>query len=379
MKAASIQSDSMSTAETAGSALENIAAAARHLDKAAAERLRELDLTDTQSILFFGSKAQQTMTALSDSMLEQVRSKDAGPAGAALNDMVLTLRGFDVGAAADARPVGWIGRLLGKGRGAAALLQRYEKVRDQIDVMTTELHRHQTALLIDIETLDRLYDANLEYVKELEGYIEAGEVALRAFDSDVVAASAADSLPAGSLLEAQTQRDLQAARETLERRVHDLRLSRQVAMQSLPSIRLVQDNDRSLVSKIDSTLVNTVPLWRQQLAQAVSIQRSRDAAQAVAASNDLTNDLLRSNAETLKLANRETREQIERGVFDIDAISDANRALIETIEDSLRIAEEGRAARSQAVTALAEMESSLKKTLVSASLNQTAAEHPASP
>ncbi len=373
MKSASILPDSIPAAKTAGSAQDILAAAARDADQAIADRLRELDISDTPSILFFGSKAQQTMTTLSDSMLEQVRSKDAGPAGAALNDMVLTLRGFDVGAAADAKPVGWVGRLLGRGRGAAALLQRYEKVRDQIDAITSELYRHQTALLTDIETLERIYDANLEYFKDLEGYIEAGEVALQAFDSAALAASAAGSVPDSSLLEAQAQRDLQAARDALERRVHDLRLSRQVAMQSLPSIRLVQDNDRSLVSKIDSTLVNTVPLWRQQLAQAVSIQRSRDAAQAVAASNDLTNDLLRSNAETLKLANRETREQIERGVFDIDAISEANHTLIETIEDSLRIAEEGRAARSQAVTALAEMESSLKKTLAPASFGEIAA------
>jgi uncharacterized protein YaaN involved in tellurite resistance len=156
------------------------------------------------------------------------------------------------------------------------------------------------------------------------------------------------------------------ARDNLERRIHDLRLTRQVALQSLPSIRLVQDNDKSLVAQIDSTLVNTVPLWRQQLAQAVTIQRARDAAQTVAAANDLTNDLLRANAENLRAANRESREQAERGVFDVEAVAEANRILIGTIEDSLRIADEGRAARSKAVGELREMERQLRQALVSA-------------
>ena len=324
-------------------------------------------------MLFFGSTAQTSLNAISDSILEQVRSKDLGAAGETLNDMVLTLRGFDKSAADEGRPVGWFGRMLGKTRGAARLLQRYEAARDQIDAIGAKLQRHQNELLLDIEALDRLYSANLSQVHELEAYIDAGDTAIARLEQQIASAAAVNAAagvngPAAAqdTLDAQRLRDLRAMRDNLERRIHDLRLTRQVALQSLPSIRLVQDNDRSLVAQIDSTLVNTVPLWRQQLAQAVTIQRARDAAQTVAAANDLTNDLLRANAENLRAANRETREQAERGVFDIEAIAEANRILIGTIEDSLRIAEEGRAARSKAVDELREMEQQLRHALVSA-------------
>jgi len=161
-------------------------------------------------------------------------------------------------------------------------------------------------------------------------------------------------------------RDLRAARDDLERRVHDLKLTRQVTMQSLPSIRLVQENDKSLVTKINSTLVNTVPLWETQLAQAVTIQRSAEAAAAVRDANDLTNELLTANAENLRESNKMIREEMERGVFDIEAVKKANADLIGTIEDSLRIADEGKARRAAAEEELKKMESELRDTLAAA-------------
>jgi uncharacterized protein YaaN involved in tellurite resistance len=167
-------------------------------------------------------------------------------------------------------------------------------------------------------------------------------------------------------MKAQELRDLRAARDDLERRVHDLKLTRQVTMQSLPSIRLVQENDKSLVNKINSTLVNTVPLWETQLAQAVTIHRGREAAGAVKEASDLTNELLRKNAENLRQANVEIRTQTERGVFDIEAIETANADLIATIEDSLRIADEGKARRAAAEASLVRMEGELKDALAAA-------------
>ena len=164
----------------------------------------------------------------------------------------------------------------------------------------------------------------------------------------------------------QELRDLRSARDDLERRVHDLRLTRQVAMQSLPSIRLVQENDKGLVNKINSTIVNTIPLWRQQLATAVTIYRSAQASDTIKAATDLTNQLLQSNAETLKQANAESRRQIERGVFDIETIKKANQLLIETIQESLQIADQGKKARSEALVQLQECEAELRKTLASA-------------
>jgi uncharacterized protein YaaN involved in tellurite resistance len=167
-------------------------------------------------------------------------------------------------------------------------------------------------------------------------------------------------------MQAQELRDLRAARDDLERRVHDMKLTRQVTMQSLPSIRLVQENDKSLIGKIKSTLVNTVPLWETQLAQAVTIARSQDAAEAVKGASDLTNELLTKNAETLQQANREVREQMERGVFDIESVKAANQRLIDTINESLAIADEGKKRRAAAEGELVKMESELRETLASA-------------
>jgi uncharacterized protein YaaN involved in tellurite resistance len=332
--------------------------------------LADLDLTDSHSVLFFGSSAQEQLTSVSDSMLERVRTKDVGPAGEALNDMVLTLRGFDLSGLDPNRKAGWFGRLLGKGQDAAKVLQRYEHVRDQIEDITGRLEQHKTGLLVDVESLDRLYAANLEYFHTLEHYIAAGEEKLKELDERVIPQQASIVAEGNDTLAAQRLRDLRGVRDDLERRVHDLRLTRQVSMQSLPSIRLVQENDKALVGKINSTLVNTVPLWRQQLAQALTIHRSREASEAVAAASDLTNDLLRANADNLRQANAETRRQIERGVFDIEAVSEANAALIATIEDSLQIAEAGRAARAKADTELKALESQLRNSLAAASARE---------
>ena len=338
-----------------------------------AAMLAELDLSDSHSVLFFGSRAQEQLTTVSDSMLERVRTKDVGPAGEALNDMVLTLRGFDLSGLDPNRKAGWFGRLLGKGRDAAKVLQRYEDVRDQIEDITGRLEQHKTGLLVDIESLDRLYAANLDYFHTLELYIAAGEEKLRELDEEVVPRQADVVSQGDDTLAAQQLRDLRAVRDDLERRVHDLRLTRQVTMQSLPSIRLVQENDKALVGKINSTLVNTVPLWRQQLAQALTIHRSREAAEAVGAASDLTNELLRSNADNLRQANAETRRQIERGIFDIEAVSEANKALIATIEDSLQIADDGRAARARASAELDALERQLRQSLAAASAREQAA------
>ena len=332
--------------------------------------LTELDLSDSHAVLFFGSRAQEQLTTVSDSMLERVRVKEVGPAGEALNDMVLTLRGFDLSGLDPNRKAGWFGRLLGKGRDAAKVLQRYENVRDQIEDITGRLERHKTNLMVDIESLDRLYAANLDYFHTLELYIAAGEEKLRELDGQIIPQQASAVDNSDNTLEAQQLRDLRAVRDDLERRVHDLRLTRQVSMQSLPSIRLVQENDKALVGKINSTLVNTVPLWRQQLAQALTIHRSREAGEAVAAASDLTNELLRANADNLRHSNVEARRQIERGVFDIEAVSEANKTLIATIEDSLRIADEGREARAKANAELDVLERQLRQSLAAASARE---------
>lgn len=309
--------------------------------------MAEINMTDTKSILFFGSKAQEQLTVISDKMLDGVKNKDAGPVGHDLNDMIATIRGFDIDELDPTQKPGFFSRLLGKTKPVVKFLQQYEEVRKQIDGITDKLEIHKTTLLKDITSLDRLYAANLEYFHALETYIAAGEERLKQLDENIIPEKAQLAENSAEMILTQELRDLRSARDDLERRVHDLRLTRQVAMQSLPGIRLVQENDKGLVNKINSTIVNTIPLWRQQLATAVTIYRSAQAADTIKAATDLTNQLLQSNAETLKQANAETRKQIERGVFDIETIKKANQLLIETIQESLQIADQGKKARSE--------------------------------
>ena len=326
----------------------------------------QIDLRDSNSIIFFGSKAQEQLTAISDNMLEGVRNKDAGPAGTALNEMVSVLRGFNLEELDPNKKPGFLARLFGKASPLAKVVQEYETVRNQIDAICDALERHKTQLLTDIAALDRLYAANLDYFHNLELYIAAGEDKLKKVDAEELPALEQEVATSEDMVKAQNLRDLRAGRDDLERRVYDLKLTRQVTMQSLPSIRLVQENDKSLISKINSTLVNTVPLWRQQLAQAITIYRSGKAAETVKAATDLTNELLAANAENLRQANVQARTQIERGVFDIETVKKANQTLIATIEDSLRIADEGRRRRQEAATQLENCETELRQALSAA-------------
>lgn len=332
-------------------------------------RMGEIDMGSTSTIIGFGSRAQMDLQQISQAMLADVKNKDLGPAGDGLREMVSTLRGFSVSELDTRRKRSWWERLTGAAAPMVKFQERYNTVQSQIDRITGSLLNHETALLKDIKALDKLYEKTLEFYHELAIYIAAGEAKLKELDATDIPAKEAEVAAADEsdkVLKAQELRDIRAARDDLERRVHDLKLTRQVTMQSLPSIRLVQENDKSLVTKINSTLVNTVPLWETQLAQALTIQRSREAAQAVRAANDLTNELLTSNAENLRDANREVREEIERGVFDIEAVRQANETLIATIEDSLQIADEGRTKRAAAEEELTRMEADLRKSLSSA-------------
>ncbi len=333
------------------------------------KRMAELDLSNTQSIISFGSSAQAELQVISQAMLTDVKNQDAGPAGDSLRKIVTTIRGFSTEELDLRREASWWERLLGKAAPFAEFVAQYEDVQSQIDRITEELLSHETKLLKDIKSLDVLYAKTLNFYDELALYIAAGEAKLAQVDATVIPAKEAEITAAAEndkVLKAQELRDLRAARDDLERRVHDLKLTRQVTMQSLPSIRLVQENDKSLVTKINSTLVNTVPLWETQLAQAVTIQRSKEAAEAVREASDLTNELLEANSKNLQEANRTVRQEMERGVFDIDTVKKANETLIATINESLAIADEGKARRAAAEAELEKMEAELRDTLASA-------------
>ncbi len=337
-------------------------------------RMAEIDMEDTQSIVSFGSAAQAELQEISQSMLADVRNKDVGPAGDSLRNIVSTIRGFSVSELDVRRDRSWWEKLLGRAAPFAKFTAKFEKVQGQIDRITDNLLEHEHTLLKDIKSLDMLYEKTLQFYDELALYIAAGEAKLADLDATTIPAKEREVEAAAeddAVMVAQELRDIRAARDDLERRVHDLKLTRQVTMQSLPSIRLVQENDKSLVTKINSTLVNTVPLWETQLAQAVTIQRSAEAAKAVREANDLTNELLTSNAKNLRDSNKIIRQEMERGVFDIEAVKQANADLIGTIEESLQIADEGKAKRAAAEEDLKEMEAKLRDTLAAAKAKKT--------
>jgi len=327
---------------------------------------QQIDLSDPGSILRFGQEAQTRAQSAADAMLGSARNQETGEAGRTLSGLLSTLRGFDV-TKLDERP-GFFSRMFTKaGAEITGIIQRYEGVKGQIEKIGDKLDTHRTRLLEDVERLERLYQATLEWFHALGDHIAAGDTVLRRTNEELIPAlekQVAEN--PNDDFAPQRLRDLRGARDELERRVHDLRLTRQVAMQALPSIRLIQENDKALSSKIHSVLANTVPLWRQQLAQALAIHRMREAGQTVKQATDLTNRLLTANAETLRRGNQEARTELERGVFDLDAVQKANAALVATIEDSLRIADEARGQRARAAEELEKLEEDIRRVLMQA-------------
>ncbi len=329
-----------------------------------AKAMSEIDIKDRNSIIYFGSLAQAKLDDISNRMLEGVKTQETGEAGEVLNSMVATIRGFDIDSLDPNKKIGWFEKLLGKSKPLEKFISKYEEVRDQIDLIANNLERHKAQLIKDIIALDKLYDANLDYFRKLELYITAGEQKLKELDENIIP-EYEQKAKSQDMLDIQNLKEIRAFRDDLERRVHDLRLSRQVAMQALPSIRLIQENDKSLINKITSTLVNTLPLWKNQLAQTITIFRSHDAAKSIKEASNLTNELLERNAQGLREANKEVREQMERGIFDIESVKRANKTLIDTLNDSLKIAQEGKEARAKAVVELQKTEQELKEALLS--------------
>ena len=350
---------------------ENLPAVIPEEESKLQEALNEIDIKDRNSAIYFGSKAQEKLDDISNKMLDGVKNKDTGKSGELLNNMVATLRGFDVDEFNPNKKLHWWQKLFGFTKPLTKFVQKYEEVKEQIDAISDDLEKHKAKLTTDIVALDKLYDANLDYFRQLELYIKAGEIKLSELDEKIIPEYESKTKDS-DMLSIQELKEIRGFRDDLERRVHDLKLSRQVAMQALPSIRLIQENDKSLINKIGSTLVNTIPLWRNQLAQTVTIFRSHEAAKAIKSANDLTNELLEQSAESLREANKEVREQMERGVFDIESIKKANNTLIETLNDSIKISQLGKEARAKAEIELKNTEKALKEALLATKAKQEA-------
>ena len=326
------------------------------------DALNELNIDNKNSIILFGSSAQENLDDISNRMIEGVQNKDLGSADTALSEMVTSIRGFNMD---PNKKLTWHQKLFGATKPLVKFMQEYETVREQIDKISHALEKHKSKLMTDIISLDKLYAANLEHFRKLELYIKAGETKLEELiENTIPLYETKEKETSNDMLAIQNLNEIRGFKDALERRVHDLRLSRQVTMQSLPSIRLIQENNTSLIHKITSTLVNTVPLWKNQLAQTITIFRSHDAASAVKNATDLTNELLEKNAQDLRDASSEVHTQMQRGIFDIQSIKKANQTFIATLDDSLRIAKEGKEARAVAIIELQQTEKELKSALL---------------
>jgi uncharacterized protein YaaN involved in tellurite resistance len=336
------------------------------------QKVRELadkiDLDNTQSIISFGVEAQRELTNTADQMLQGVRNKDTGPVGDVLGELMLRVRGLGLDdlKPGDDKP-NWFSRVvLRQVHPVAKFVQRYETVQGQVDSLASALEKHKVRLIRDVVLLDKLYDASLNYFHDLELYIAAAETKLRELDEDILPKLRAKAERSHEMLDVQRLRDITARRDDLERRLHDLRLTRQVTLQSLPQIRLIQDVDKSLINKVQSSILTTVPVWKNQLAMAITLWNQKQALRTQRMVTDTTNEMLARNAELLRTGNAQARTEIERGIFDIETIRKVNDELIATIEESIQIAQDGKRKRYEAEVEMERLEHELKQTLLNA-------------
>jgi uncharacterized protein YaaN involved in tellurite resistance len=324
---------------------------------------RELNPEDSTSVLHFGEKAQAKLNQISSKLLEGVKNKELGEAGETINRLISTLKGFKVEELASETP--WWKKLLGFKNSIDSIFERFKEVKEQVDFIANHLEEHRYKLKRDLIALENLYKANLDYLRELELYIKALEERLKELEERELPELEKRAKESGDLVLSQKFQSLLSFKTDLERRLHDLLLTRQVTIQNLTRIKIIQENDKTLIDKITSLLLNTLPLWKNQLVQLVAIERSKQAASSVKEANDFTNQLLEQSAEGLREANKIVREEAERGVFDVETVKKANQLLIETLNDSLEIAQKGREMREKARQELEEAESRLKEALLS--------------
>ena len=322
-----------------------------------------IDIKDSQAIIEYGVGAQSDIADFSDTVLDQVRSKDAGFAGEALNELMVNVKEVDVESLSNANANGLFRRF---SRKVKKFIGRYNKLSFQIDSIVEKLESTRDTLFRDVELLDQLFDKNYDYLKELDIYIAAGDKKITELKETVLPALRAEAEGSQDAVKAQELRDMQSLVGRFEKRVHDLRLSRMVAIQSMPQIRLVQNNDQVLVERIQSSILNTIPLWKSQIVIAITLFRQKAALKVQKDVTDTTNELLKKNSEMLKMGTIETAKEAERGIVEIETLQQVNTDLIETITESLRIQEEGRIARANAEKELNVLESELKQKLMEA-------------
>ena len=317
----------------------------------------KIDLTNSQMILQYGAASQKKLSDFSDSALSRVRTKDMGETGELITQLIGELKGFDATAE---NQKGFLGFFKKKSNELEALKVKYDKADVNVERIKAQLEDHQVTLMKDIAMLDKMYQLNLVYFKELSMYILAGRKKLQQVRENDLAAAEAKAKASGLPEDAQAARDLADQCDRFEKKLYDLELTRNISIQMGPQIRLIQSNDTMMAEKIQTTIVNTIPLWKNQMVLALGLAHTQKAMQAERAVTDMTNDLLKKNAEALKMGTIETARESQRGVVDIETLQQTNKSLIETLDELNKIQNEGRAKRVAAEQELTRIEDELK-------------------
>ena len=322
----------------------------------------KIDLMNSGYALQFGSGAQKNMADFSDSLLSQVRTKDSGEVGALLTDLSGKINEFNRKESDSfVKKLPLIGALVSKGE---TMLASYEKLSTKVDKIQSELEKSKTTMMKDIMLFDALYQKNLEYFKHLELYIRAGEEKLVEMRSTVLPKLRADAAASADPMAGQVVSDFESNVDRFEKKVHDLKISKTIAIQTAPQLRLIQNNDKILVERVQSAIYNAIPLWKNQIVIALGLTRQQNVLKMQQAISDTTNELLKRNAEMLKINSIETAKENNRSIVDIETVKKVNDDLVTTIEETLKIQQEGRQARQSAEQELLQIENRLKETLL---------------
>ena len=320
----------------------------------------KIDLHNSQAILQYGVGTQKKMADFSEAALNNVRTKDLGEVGDMLSSLVVDLKSFDI----TEQDKGFKGLFKKSSNKITAMKAKYDKAEVNVNNVCTALENHQVTLMKDIALLDKMYAVNLTYFKELSMYILAGKKKLEEVRTGELAAAVAKAETSNLPEDAQAAKDLQSMCDRFEKKIHDLELTRMISIQTAPQIRLVQNSDTMMVEKIQTTVVNTIPLWKSQMVLALGVEHASQAAQAQRQVTDMTNDLLRKNAEVLKVASVEAAKESERGIVDLETLQNTNASLISTLDEVMQIQADGRMKRQAAEVELRKMEDELKNKLL---------------
>lgn len=330
--------------------------------------MNSIDITNVNSIIEFGVDAQGGLSKQSDAMMKGVRNKDVGPVGEVMNGLMVQIRGLGLESLNPNEKPGFFAKLMSKLTPLQKFVQQYESIESQVDAMVSKLDGHKTQLGRDVVMLDKMYDEALKFFGELALYIEAGELKLadlRANDIPALQAALEASTGNEAMLKANELRDLNERVLDLERKVNDLMLTRTATMQMLPQLRMIQDVDKGLVTKIQSSIMVTIPVWKNQIAMSIALWNQAGAIKTQTAVADATNEMMRKTSEQLKMNSADARREMERGVIDIDTLKTVNANLIATIVEAGQIAEQGKKARIAAQAEMVKCEADLKEALKS--------------